>query len=145
AHLPLTSAMAVTVRRADPSGVELAIPLEPNLNHEGTAFGGSISTGGILAGWGLLWVRTQRLPQPPRLVIAHSSTRYIRPVGGDFKVVCHAPNDKLCRQFEETLAATGKARLALRSELTCDGKIAAVHDGVYVALRADPPAGKAGA
>ena len=134
-HLPLTSAMEVSVRSATEKRVELDVPLVPNLNHEQTAFGGSISACGILAGWGLLWVMTQQRDPQPRLVIANSSTKYIRPIAANFEVVCDAPAETLLRQFDDNLAALGKAKLNLRSELYCEGKIAAVHDGVYVAMR----------
>ena len=136
-HLPLTAAMQVSVAAASPTGIELRVPLAANINHEQTAFGGSISACGILAGWGLLWVRCQSLSPAPRLVIAHSSTRYIRPIDEDFDVRCDSPGELDWTQFEQTYHATGKARLSLRSELTAGGKIAAVHDGVYVALRSE--------
>ena len=43
AHVPLAGAMGVRVVEAGEAGVRLALPLAPNLNHHGTAFGGSVS------------------------------------------------------------------------------------------------------
>ena len=50
-HIPLSRAMAVRVVTSAPGHVELAAPLEPNINVHGTAFGGSVSTLGVLAAW----------------------------------------------------------------------------------------------
>ncbi len=43
-HIPLSKAMEVEVVQATPDIIELRAPLAPNINHRGTAFGGSIST-----------------------------------------------------------------------------------------------------
>lgn len=138
-HLPLTAAMGVKVECACADCVDLRVPLQPNLNHELTAFGGSISTVGILAGWGWLWTQLHTRDPMPRLIIGHSTTRYIRPIDTDFEARCSHPGGAAFEQFEQTFAASGKARLALRSEVTVSGKIAAVHDGIYVAI--DPGRG----
>ena len=142
-HLPLTEAMGVRVVEASDDRIEVAVPLEPNLNHEQTAFGGSISTLGILAGWGWFWTQLRHHDPLPRLLIGHSSTRYIRPVEGPFSAVCHHPGQRPLQQFVETFAATGKARLALRSEIRFNDKIAAVHDGIFVAMKPTTKGGQA--
>ena len=56
-QIPLSAAMRVTVRGATLESVILAAPLEPNLNHKSTAFGGSLSALGILAAWSLVHLR----------------------------------------------------------------------------------------
>ena len=48
-RIPLSRAMAVEVRAADATGVELYAPLAPNINHRDTVFGGSASAVAILA------------------------------------------------------------------------------------------------
>lgn len=58
-HIPITRAMGLKVTAYDGDSVRLWAPLEPNLNHRNTAFGGSLSTLGILAGWSLLHVKMQ--------------------------------------------------------------------------------------
>ena len=49
--------MAVSVKAVTTDTVILAAPLEPNINHKHTVFGGSASALGILAAWSLLHVR----------------------------------------------------------------------------------------
>lgn len=56
-HIPLSKAMQVSVIEAGQNKVILSAPLAPNINHVGTAFGGSESTVAILAAWSLPHVR----------------------------------------------------------------------------------------
>ena len=55
-QIPLTQAMGVRLESYDASGLILTAPLAPNHNHLGTAFGGSLATLAILAGYTLLWL-----------------------------------------------------------------------------------------
>ncbi len=134
-HLPLVKALGVRVAEASDATVRLEVPLEPNLNHEQTAFGGSIAAVGMLGGWGLIWVRARSLGVMPRLVIAESQTRYIRPIDQDFAAECTWPGDDVWRQSAVALRRHGRARIELRTELSVDGKVAAVHDGTFAVLR----------
>src|SRR6185437_9570573 len=43
AHIPLVAQMQVKVASADAAGLRLTAPLAPNINHERTAFGGSLA------------------------------------------------------------------------------------------------------
>src|SRR5690606_33240492 len=51
AKIPLARAMGVRVERCDSEGLVLTAPLEPNHNHLGTAFGGSLAALATLAGY----------------------------------------------------------------------------------------------
>ncbi|PSB47247.1 YiiD C-terminal domain-containing protein, partial [Chamaesiphon polymorphus] len=53
-HIPLSKAMAVSVSSIDSSGVILSAPLQPNINHRSTVFGGSISAVSVLSAWTLV-------------------------------------------------------------------------------------------
>ena len=55
-HMPLTRALGVSVLAAGQQGVNLAAPLAANINHQSTAFGGSLASLAILAGWSWVWV-----------------------------------------------------------------------------------------
>ncbi len=137
-EIPLTRAMGLTVAAVDPLGVTLAAPLDKNINHRDTAFGGSIATMGILAGWALVHRKLIELGSDARLVIQDSHTSYIRPIAGDIRAECRCEKPETWENFATTLARKGRARLALRSEMYAGDEIAAVHDGLYVAVV--PPA-----
>jgi len=134
AEIPLTTAMGLRVAEVDSFGVVLTAPLEKNINHRETAFGGSISTLGIMAGWALVHLKLMELNNDARLVIQDSHTSYIRPIAGDIRAECRCDKPETWENFAKMLAEKGRARVSLRSEMYAGDEIAAVHDGLYVAV-----------
>ena len=132
-HIPLTAAMGVRVLAAGSDGVRLHAPLGPNLNHRDTAFGGSLSGLGILAGWCVMHVRLRPELPDARLVIAKSEATYARPADDNFTAECRTPDagwEKLLRAYRRT----GRGRITLISTLACRGEPVATVTGQYVAL-----------
>ena len=78
AKIPLARAMGVRVERCDSEALVLTAPLEPNHNHLGTAFGGSLAALATLAGYAFLW-RELRDPDA-HIVIRRSELDYRHPV-----------------------------------------------------------------
>ena len=74
-HIPLSKAMGVSVVAVEDDAITLQAPLEPNLNHRQTVFGGSASALAILASWSLLHVRLHGQGIADRLVIQRNSIR----------------------------------------------------------------------
>jgi thioesterase domain-containing protein len=134
-HIPITRAMGLKVIGYDGNTVRLWAPLEPNLNHRQTAFGGSISALGILAGWTLLHLKLGERNGPVQLVIQHSATDYTGPVDQDFTAVCAMPSDHDWDKFTQTFSRYGKARIQLESLIEARGEVLARHTGAYVAVR----------
>ncbi len=132
-EIPLTRAMGLEVAVIDGKGVRVRAPLGPNINHQDTAFGGSIAIVGILAGWSMLHVLLKEAGVEGRIVIQQSDLNYQRPITEALEAICERPTGATWDLFLETLQRGGMARLPLRSELYCKGKIAATHDGLYVA------------
>jgi thioesterase domain-containing protein len=132
-EIPLTRAMDLAVRVIDATGVRLCAPLAANINHHDTAFGGSIATIGILAGWSMLHIMLREARIHAGIVIQNSSVSYLRPIVTDLEATCARPDPAGWELFVEMLHRGKIARIPLRSELYCRGKIAAVHDGLYVA------------
>lgn len=133
-HIPLAQAMAVEVRAASPAAIELIAPLAPNVNHRGTAFGGSIVTLATLAGWSLLRVRLDSATPLPHLVIQRSRMDYLRPIDGAFCARVAYPLEADWPTFLARLAERGRARLTLEVEVWCGDTLAARMEGVFVAL-----------
>ena len=128
--------MGVVVVEASPDRVRLRFPLGPNLNHHGTAFGGSLSAAGILAGWALLHTRLMAEGIEASTVVADSRTRYLSPVAGDFEALAVAPTQVQWEQFVDMLRRWGRARLVLQTEIRDAGRTtpATIHEGIYVAI-----------
>jgi thioesterase domain-containing protein len=135
AHIPLSRAMDVRVQAASSELVRLEAPLAPNINHRSTVFGGSASALAILSAWALLLVRTRAHGIDARLVIRRNSMSYDQPMHTDFSAVCMAPPPQEWDQFVRTLARKPRARIELRSQVSCGGEATGEMVGEFVALR----------
>lgn len=133
-HIPLSRAMAVRVQAASRDEVVLSAPLAPNLNHRGTAFGGSISTLATLACWSLLRVRTDGIDPLPHLVVARNSVKYLHPVEADFSAIVRFPADADWEALLQRLESRKRFRLPLLAEVRSQEQIAALFEGDFVAL-----------
>jgi thioesterase domain-containing protein len=134
--IPLSRVLGATVRQCDAAGAELTAPLEPNVNHRQTVFGGSAASLALLAGWTWLHSRLLEGGRPARIVIQEHSMHYRRPLVGAFCARCHAPAPEAWDRFARAFARKGIGRLTLRVELAVADTTepAAFFEGEYVAL-----------
>jgi thioesterase domain-containing protein len=135
-HIPLSRALAVRVEHVGPELVRLSAPLAPNLNHRRTAFGGSVASLAILAGWSWLLARLADRSPVPRLVIQDQTVEYLEPILAAFEATCPAPAEASWRRFLRALDGRGRGRLELAAEVTSEGRVAARFRGLYVAIDA---------
>jgi thioesterase domain-containing protein len=133
-HIPLSKAMGVQVRAADLSGVTLSAPLEPNINHRETVFGGSASSLAILAAWSVVHFGLQREGLTCRVVIQKNTMSYEKPIDGVFTARCDAPSAETWQRFVTMLKRKKIARIEVVSVLEYDGEIAGKLEGVFVAI-----------
>ncbi len=133
-HIPITSHLGATVESYDGEKVVISAPLKQNLNHRNTAFGGSISALGILAGWTLLYLRLKENDIKNRLVVQKSSFDFLNPVDSDFKAICTLPKPEYWKKFLRTLKKYGRARITVHSTIEDSSGTGGNHDGVYVAV-----------
>ncbi|WP_395735640.1 YiiD C-terminal domain-containing protein [Prosthecobacter sp.] len=132
-QIPLTRAMGVCVESYDDSQLVLTAPLEPNHNHLGTAFGGSLSALTTLAGYAMLWL--QLGDRNAHIVIRESTLRYKRPVQGTLRAVCPRPDVASMTAFRAAFEATGKAHLKLQVQVIHAEQVCMLFEGDFVALR----------
>ena len=132
-QIPLTRAMGVSVEKSDETGLVVTAPLEPNHNHLGTAFGGSLSALATLAGYAMLWL--QLGDREVHIVIREGSIRYRRPVRGMLRAVCPRPDAAQLEAFRITFATTGKAHITLQVRIEEAGQVCVEFEGDFVALR----------
>jgi thioesterase domain-containing protein len=136
-HIPLSQHLGVRVEHASIDLVRLQAPLEPNLNHRKTGFGGSISAVAILAGWGVLWCRLRERTGGHNIVIQRNSIDYIAPVMSDFTALCVAPSAAHWKRFERAFGERGRSRIQLDVEVRVADTLAARFTGRFVALQSD--------
>src|SRR4051794_1861633 len=90
-EIPIIRAMGIQLVGWDGVTVTVAAPLAPNQNHADTAFGGSIATVGIVAGYSLLHLIFLERQLSTRILIQKSSTEYLRPIDEDMTALATVP------------------------------------------------------
>lgn len=126
--------MGVRVTEASDTTIGLWAPIAPNINHRGTVFGGSAASLATLAAWSLCHGRLMKAGVDARLVIQRSTMNYLKPIETDFSATCRTDSEESWQRFEAMLARRGKARIQLKSSLTCEGQNVGEFAGDFVAL-----------
>ncbi|WP_342618880.1 YiiD C-terminal domain-containing protein [Rhodoferax sp. GW822-FHT02A01] len=134
AHIPLSKAMSVSVVSVEPESVTLSAPLQPNINHRETVFGGSASALAILAAWCLIQTRLSAEGIAARLVIQENTMSYDNPIAGEFLAVSQLDDPQGWERFKTMLRRKGKGRVSVRSDLVYESQIAGRFKGEFVAL-----------
>lgn len=131
-QIPLTKALAVRVIEASEERVELRAKLEPNRNHLGTAFGGSLAAVAILAGYAWIFQALERRGHDVRVILKSSAIDYLKPVNEDLRAICLAPPagelEKAIHLFEKK----GVGRLRLNSSIEIAAGVACRLAGEFV-------------
>ncbi|MDR0226876.1 MAG: thioesterase domain-containing protein [Burkholderiaceae bacterium] len=136
--IPLTRDMGLTVLDWQNGRLRLGLPLQPNLNHKHTMFGGSLYCGAVLAGWGWLHLRLrQGGVDDGHIVIQEGQISYPLAITTDATAICEAPDPALWQRFVATYRRHGRARLTLQSRLLNAGSDATAvrFTGQYVLHR----------
>jgi thioesterase domain-containing protein len=133
-EIPLTRAMGLSVTSWDGTTVALAAPLEPNVNHTETAFGGSIASLAVLAGYTLLFLTFRDRQISTRILIQKSATDFRLPIDAEFSAAASCPPPAALEEFLETLKRKRRARMELTTQVMSRHMVAATHTGLYVAM-----------
>jgi len=134
-HIPITQGLGADIKNYDGNAITITAPLDKNINHRNSAFGGSLSAISILSGWALLFIKMKELGIKTKLVIQSSNFEFTNPVIDDFEAICALPPLKKYKWFINTLEKRGRARITVESEVFCNGLSCGTHQGVYVAVR----------
>jgi thioesterase domain-containing protein len=144
AHLPITQFMGLDVESYDGDTLILTAPLEPNINDKQTAFGGSLYNTAVMACWGMIYLKTQEKGIACNQVVTEGSMKYIAPIDGRIRAICHAPSEEELTNFFEHFERKGKARISLEAAIyndTCvkeidpETKPSAKFSGQYAILK----------
>jgi len=133
-HIPLSGVMGVAVVEAGREVVTLSAPLEPNINHNETVFGGSASTLAILAAWSLVHVRLTQNGIGSQLVIQRNTMNYERPMAGTFIASSALRDATAWEKFIVMLKRKNRARITVAATLHCGNEKAGEFEGEFVAL-----------
>lgn len=133
--IPLTRAMGLHVAESNQQRVVLEAPLAANVNHLGTAFGGSLHALPTLACYAALWMLLREGGVDGHVVVKRSNASYRSPVTGRLRAVCARPSPAVCKEFMNDFKRHGKARMELSAIVDGGaGKPAVEFDGSFVAV-----------
>ena len=120
--IPLTRDMGLKVLDWHDQQLRLYLPLDANVNHKSTMFGGSLYCGAVLAGWGWLHLRLRELGiDDGHIVIQEGQISYPLPVTGTAVARCPAPDEKAWERFLTLYQRRGRARLTLETVVCNEG------------------------
>ncbi len=131
-EIPLTRAIGIEVVEYNESGLTLSAPLENNINHKATAFGGSLYSVCVLSGWGLIYLLLKEQGLSGHVVIQESSTRFLRPVTTNIIAKCAFESADQCEKFIRSYQRKGLARIRLQSRIVCNDQTSVLFEGSYV-------------
>lgn len=125
-HLPITQFMELDVEFYDGQTLILTAPLAPSINDKQTAFGGSLYNVAVMACWGMVYLKTQEKGIQCNQVVTEGSVKYIAPVTGKLRAICHSPGDEELSEFFANFDEQGKAKISLNAVIYDDANMIAV-------------------
>lgn len=113
--IPISAHMGITATSYDGQRLVLTAPLQANINHQMSAFGGSLFSVSALAGWSILQLKLGELGITANTVISGGDVGYTAPVFED--LVCEIALPDSYPEFVTKLQSSGRASLFLTSEI----------------------------
>lgn len=134
-NIPVTKAMGMTIKELSIKAVVLSAPIQENINHRGSAFGGSIDSLFLTTGWAFIRFLIDHYTPTPIIVGSRGETNFQKPVLDDFESVLEIPSDADVDLFLNTFERFGKARISLSASITQNEQICASFTGDYVVVK----------
>lgn len=132
--IPLLNAMQLSFVHFEETTLTMEAPLAPNINNKGTAFGGSIASICLFAGWAVATLAFQSNDiHNTEIVVYRNEMTFERPARGHLTVKARIRPD----DFSACLASlrsgdAGRIRLNIQVELFHDEDRCALMQGLYV-------------
>jgi thioesterase domain-containing protein len=133
--IPLTRAMGLHVAESNARRLVFEAPLENNINHLGTAFGGSLHALPTLVCYAGLWTLLREAGFDGHVVVKRSQANYRSPVQGRLRAIWERPSAAIVKEFIHDLQRHKKARMDLTAIVEGTPEKPAVEfSGSFVAL-----------
>ncbi len=136
-QIPIAAAMGLSLEHLDARALRFTAPLAANINDKGTAFGGSVASLLLLAGWTLVQQRLRREEVNAQVVIRDFKMQFLAPIHSDFTASAALPAEDQWDHLRKSLDTRGRGGISLVCEARADRRVAARLEGIYVALRGD--------
>jgi thioesterase domain-containing protein len=132
--IPITRAMGFTIAASGPDTISIAVPLELNSNHQGTAFGGSISAALTTAAWATVHIAARRLDPDAVVVVRDGTTHYDLPLRSDFVAQAEYLSPHELERLEHRYGRAGKVKVRHGARIRTADTVAASFAGSFVIL-----------
>ncbi len=118
-EMPITAAMGIEVVSWQDERLTMRMPLEPNRNHQYSAFAGSLNALCTIVGWGTIFLMLQQESLAGNIVIRRGKIRYLRPVRAPEFLATGLPIESDDRRyFFDLLRSKGNTKLDLSVEIS---------------------------
>jgi thioesterase domain-containing protein len=91
-EMPITQHLEFSLATDEQGRLHASAPLQPNANHMGSAFGGSLSMLATVTGWAMMHQVVQDAVEDMKrrveVMIQESDIEYMRPVCENISVIC---------------------------------------------------------
>jgi thioesterase domain-containing protein len=139
-EIPMCAQMGIKVHNGGTDGLVMRLPLNPNRNHQQTAFAGSLNALCTIAGWGSVYLLLRELGRNGNIVIRRSTIRYQEPVASsEIYARCQPVTAEARQYFLEMFGDKGQAKLDLTVEIAGSDGPAVSFSGSYVVLPPGAP------
>jgi thioesterase domain-containing protein len=135
ANIPITKIMGMKIQKLTRNEVVVAMEHAPNVNHQGSAFGGSIDSLFYVTCWAYVQLLIEDFDPHPRIVGRRGKATFSKPIKSDFEARLIIPDQNIVAGFLEDLNMKGKARLITQALIEYEREIAAEFEGEFVVLR----------
>jgi thioesterase domain-containing protein len=136
--MPITEHLEFSLAADEQGRVRASAPLQPNANHMGSAFGGSISMLATVTGWAMMHQvvedAVEDMKERVQVMIQEGDIEYMRPIYDNISVICERPDEDALERFQQMLDRWGRARLDLKCKIDAAGERAVTFIGRYVAM-----------
>ncbi len=117
-EIPITKELGFSVQQLSLEKALCSLPLEPNINHKGTLFGGSQYAGCALACYSLFLYNVRSLKEVTNnIVVSHAEISYKKPAHGDVQIEATWRSAEERHHFLESLRRKGKSRVSLTARV----------------------------
>jgi thioesterase domain-containing protein len=131
-EIPLTKEIGIEVRKYTELSLTLYAPLENNINHKCTAFGGSLYSVSVLSGWGLIYLLLKQHGLSGHIVIQESTIKFLKPVVSNIISKCSFGSKEQYEKFIKMYKRKGIARIQLESHISSGTEANVIFSGSYV-------------
>jgi thioesterase domain-containing protein len=130
-EFPLARHIGVEVELATDEQLELSAPFEPNVNHNGTAFGGSQFCLAVLTGWGWATRYLAARQVAADAAIQESTIRYLAPARGPLRAILQPPLPESVDKLRKMLERAGRGRIRLNVDVQSGATLVTHFHGLF--------------